>query len=56
MKKVFFIVVALMIAFISQAQTYTLPCVLVNGDTLGLVKIPKVYIFPPMNFQSKEEY
>ena len=56
MKKVFFIVVALMVAFISQAQTYTLPCVLVNGDTLGLVKIPKVYIFPPMNFHTKEEY
>lgn len=56
MKKVFFIVVALMIAYISQAQTYTLPCVLVNGDTLGLVKMPKVYVFPPMKFQSKEEY
>ncbi|MBP5583943.1 MAG: DUF4294 domain-containing protein [Bacteroidales bacterium] len=56
MKRLFLIVFVLAVAVSTQAQTScTLPCVLVNGDTLGLVKMPKMYIFPPMKFHTKEE-
>ncbi|MCQ2605718.1 MAG: DUF4294 domain-containing protein [Bacteroidales bacterium] len=35
---------------------YLLPAVIVDGDTLALVKLPKVYVFPKLKFVTQDEY
>ncbi len=37
-------------------QSYVLPGIIVDGDTLALVKLPKVYVFPALKFASHEDY
>lgn len=37
-------------------QEYILPGVIVDGDTLGLVKLNDIYIFPPLEFKDKDDY
>lgn len=37
-------------------QGYVLPGIIVDGDTLALVKLPKVYVFPTLKFASHEDY
>ena len=41
---------------ISVATGYVLPAVIVNGDTLALVKLQKVTVYPPLQFNNHEEY
>lgn len=35
---------------------YLLPAVIVEGDTLALVKLPRVYVFPKLKFVTQDEY
>jgi hypothetical protein len=35
---------------------YVLPGVVIDGDTLAIVELPKVIIHPPMKFKDREEY
>ncbi|MCQ2959184.1 MAG: DUF4294 domain-containing protein [Bacteroidales bacterium] len=60
MKKIIAITVYFFCLFIAKGQDntngYDLPGVVVNGDTLAVIKIPKVYVFPKLKFTSKEEY
>ncbi|MCQ2608638.1 MAG: DUF4294 domain-containing protein [Bacteroidales bacterium] len=35
---------------------YLLPAVIVDGDTLALVKLPRVYVFPKLKFVTQDEY
>ncbi len=35
---------------------YLLPGVIVDGDTLALVKLPRVYVFPKLKFVTQDEY
>jgi hypothetical protein len=37
-------------------QGYVLPGIVIDGDTLAMVQLQKVYIFPPLKFASHEEY
>ena len=41
---------------VSMKRGYTLPAVVVDGDTMAVVKLSKVSIFPPLKFQSHEQY
>ncbi len=41
---------------IKVEQGYVLPGIIVDGDTLALVKLPKVYVFPTLKFSSREDY
>ncbi len=41
---------------VSMKRGYTLPAVVVDGDTIAVVKLSKVSIFPPLKFQSHEQY
>lgn len=41
---------------IKVEQGYVLPGIIVDGDTLALVKLPKVYVFPTLKFASREDY
>lgn len=46
------------VALYAQTNTYTydLPAEVVNGDTIAVVRVPKVYIFPKLTFSNKEDY
>jgi len=41
---------------VSVATGYVLPAIVVNGDTLALVKLHKVTVYPPLQFNNHEEY
>lgn len=62
MKKVLSVLIGLLLVSTLQAQQkvaesgYLLPAVIVNGDTLALIKLPRVYVFPKLKFVTKEEY
>lgn len=62
MKKLFFVILNtyLLCGTVTFAQSsakgYELPGIVENGDTLALIKLPKVYIFPKLTFTDKEEY
>lgn len=40
----------------TSASGYELPGVVENGDTIAVVHVPRVYIFPTLRFASKDEY
>lgn len=60
MKKLFLLYALLSVVFCSYAQEtkkyYDLPGIVVDGDTLALIKLQKVYVFPQMKFASDVEY
>lgn len=60
MKKLVLLYLLLSIVFCSHAQEtkkyYDLPGIVVDGDTLALIKLQKVYVFPKMKFASDAEY
>jgi len=35
---------------------YLLPAVIIDGDTLGIVHVPRVYVFPKLQFTSNDDY
>ncbi len=41
---------------VSVATGYVLPAIVINDDTLALVKLPKVTVYPPLQFNDHEEY
>ncbi len=60
MKKIVLLYILLSVVFCSYAQEtkkyYDLPGIVVDGDTLALIKLQKVYVFPQMKFASDVEY
>ncbi len=62
MKKVVAIFAFLCLAYVGFSQQklakggFLLPAVIIDGDTLGIVYMPRVYAFPKLNFTSNEEY
>ena len=44
---------------VAKAQTskgIMVPCIVVDGDSLALVRLPKVHIYPQLKFATSEEY
>ncbi|MFO7867953.1 MAG: DUF4294 domain-containing protein [Bacteroidales bacterium] len=41
---------------VNVSSGYVLPAIVVHNDTLALVELDKVYIFPPLQFENHEEY
>ena len=41
---------------VNLEKGYVLPGVIIDGDTLAIVQLPKVTIHPPMKFKDHEEY
>lgn len=60
MKRFFVLILTLVFAIATQAQedetSYDLPGIIVDGDTLALIHLQKVYIFPKLKFASDEDY
>ncbi|MBR4689903.1 MAG: DUF4294 domain-containing protein [Bacteroidales bacterium] len=60
MKRIILISVSVLLCLYGKCQKgnggYDLPGVVENGDTIAVVHVPKVYIFPTLRFDSKEEY
>lgn len=60
MKRFFILILTLVFAIATQAQEdetlYDLPGIIVDGDTLALIHLQKVYIFPKLKFASDEDY
>ncbi|MDA3883322.1 MAG: DUF4294 domain-containing protein [Bacteroidales bacterium] len=41
---------------VNVSSVYVLPAIVVDGDTLAVVQLDKVYIFPPLQFDNHDEY
>jgi len=60
MKRIILITVSVLLCLFGRCQMsnigYDLPGVVENGDTIAVVHVPKVYIFPTLKFASKDDY